>query len=68
MQKKDTVFKILLQKLEDLSDFQAFLYAENHILLSTCMIHYTCRHFGGLWLVVERVIMDCCSEKRQEER
>lgn len=32
------------------------------------MIHYTCRHSGGLWVVVERVIMDCCSETTQEER
>lgn len=38
------------------------------ILLSTGMIHYTCRHSRGLWAVVEGVIMDCCSENRQEGR
>lgn len=32
------------------------------------MIHYTCRHSRGLWVVVEGVIMDCCSENRQEGR
>lgn len=38
------------------------------ILLSTGMIHYTCRHSRGLRVVVEGVIMDCCSESRQEGR
>lgn len=32
------------------------------------MIHYTCRHSRGFWVVVEGVITDYCSEKRKEER
>lgn len=32
------------------------------------MIHYTCRHSRGLWVVVEGAIMDYCSEKRKGER
>lgn len=32
------------------------------------MAHYTCRDSRGLGLVVEGVIMDCCSEQRQEGR
>ena len=41
---------------------------KTHFLLNTRMIYYTCAHSRGLWVVVEGVIMDCCSEKRQEKR
>ena len=42
--KKDTVLKILLEKLEDFVRFPRLsLCKKRHSLLHTCMIYYTCR-------------------------